>query len=64
MRAERGKENLPTSTSLSTPEMEKRCIKEGTMVRSNKPIHPPLPSTEHLLCHQLSTSSPPTTKNT
>jgi hypothetical protein len=27
------------------------------------PIHP-LPSIEHLLCHQLSTSSPPTTKNT
>jgi hypothetical protein len=33
------------------------------MVRSNKPIHP-LPSTEHPLCHQLSTSSPPTIKNT
>jgi hypothetical protein len=33
------------------------------MVRSNKPIHL-LPSTEHPLCHQLSTSSPPTTKNT
>jgi hypothetical protein len=63
VRAERGKENpLPPSASL--PQKWKKVYKERDHVTgARSPIHP-LPSIEHLLCNQLSTSSPPTTKNT
>jgi hypothetical protein len=54
VRAERGKENPPTSISFSTPN-GKRCIKEGTMSQEQQahpptPIDrtPPLPPTLHL----------------
>jgi hypothetical protein len=62
VRAERGKENPPTSISFSTPKW-KKVYKGMDHVTGEKANHP-LPLPGHLLCHQLSTSSPPNTKNT
>jgi hypothetical protein len=63
LRTERGKENPSTSISISTPKKEKRCIKEGTWSPEQQ-CHPPTPVDRPLFCHQLSTLSPPTPKNT